>query len=150
MGAGNPIIEDKSLDILKLVSVPADTEASGHINPMILGETFTAMQTGYLKSDEKIWLSDADAAATMPIVVMVLVAGNADDVVNCLFSGFARDDTWTWTVGGEDGKLYAHTTPGALVQAAPSGSGDQVQAVAIATHANRIFFNPEYTLIEVA
>ena len=46
--------------------------------------------------------------------------------------------------------LYVSATGGALVQTAPAVSGDQVQAAGVATHADRIFFNPALTLVEVA
>ena len=57
-----------------------------------------------------------------------------------------RDDTWTWTVGG---LIYVSTTTGTLTQTAPSGTGDQVQVVGYATHADRMYFNPSLVLVEV-
>jgi hypothetical protein len=38
---------------------------------------------------------------------------------------------------------------GTLTQSKPNGAGDQIQIVGIATHADRILFNPNYALAEV-
>ena len=54
---------------------------------------------------------------------------------------------WTWTVGG---LIYADTTIGGFTQTAPSGSGDQVQVVGYAVHADTMWFDPDLTLVEVA
>ena len=50
------------------------------------------------------------------------------------------------------GLIYLSTTGtsgNTLTQTAPSGSGDIVQILGVATHADRIFFNPSLTYAEV-
>ncbi len=42
------------------------------------------------------------------------------------------------------------TTAGGLTQATVSGSGDQVQVVGYATHADRLFFSPDISTAEVS
>jgi len=148
MSQGNPVIEDKVADALTLRPIPPnDHEAAGIKLSLTLGETFAVMETGFIESDGRVWRSDASAAGTMPASVMVLEAGAAEASVRCLLIGTARDETWTWSVGGV---IYASDTEGELTQTAPSGSGDQVQAVGIATHEDRMVFNPSYVLVEVA
>ena len=124
-----------------------DHTASGIIASMTVGEDVVFGDNLYLKSDGKLWKSDADASTTMPVCAMAIATIAADGSGNVLLYGFARDDTWDWTVGG---LIYGSCTAGELTQTAPSGSGDQVQVVGIATHADRMFFNPNYALVEVA
>jgi len=37
-----------------------------------------------------------------------------------------------------------------MTQTPPSDSGDQVQALGFATHADRMYFNPNSTVLEIA
>ena len=153
---GNALAATKNAirDILEsgvvLDPTPANQTANGQKISLVLGEEFTIMQIGYLKADGKLWLADANSSDTMPAMAMALAAGAAEATVTCLLIGVARNDDWNWTLGGEDGVLYVSATGGALVQTAPAVSGDQVQAAGVATHADRIFFNPALTLVEVA
>jgi hypothetical protein len=100
----------------------------------------------YRKSDSKLWKADADASTTMPVIGMAIASINSDASGFFLQHGFARDDTWNWTVGG---LIYASTTAGGLTQTAPSGSGDQVQVVGVAWTADIMLFSPSMVLVEV-
>jgi len=124
----------------------ADHTAEGFIINDTAGENLVFGDVVYQKSDGKWWKSDADAAATMPISGMAIATINADADGEILINGIVRDDTWTWTVGGI---LYGSVTPGELIQAAPSGSGDQVQVIGIPLTADIIIFNPSYDLVEI-
>ena len=99
----------------------------------------------YMASDGNFDEADADAAATMPCSALALQSGTG--VKEVMTQGYITNYSWSWTVGG---LIYASTTAGELTQTAPSGSGDQVQVVGFATHTDRIFFNPNYMLIEIA
>lgn len=125
----------------------SDHNTSGIISEFTAGENLTFGDFCYFKSDGKMWKSDANASTTMPVVAMAAATIAADAAGNFLMCGFARDDTWNWTVGGV---LYASGTGGALTQTVPSGSGDQVQSVGIATHADRIWFLPNFQLVEIS
>ena len=98
----------------------------------------------YMAADGNYDETDADAVGTMPCSAMALETLTGTKEV--LLQGYMRDDTWTWTRGGV---LYASTTPGEMNQTAPSGSGDQVQIVGIATGVTTIYFNPNLSLIEI-
>jgi hypothetical protein len=124
----------------------SDHEASGVIENFTAGEAVAFGDVCYFKSDGKMWKADADASSTMPVKAMAIESISADSSGKFLMVGFARDDTWAWTVGG---LIYADVTAGALTQTAPSGTGDQVQVVGWASHADRMFFNPDYTLVEI-
>ena len=133
----------------QIVLVPSpgsDHLASGEIAQMVCGETVAIGNLCYIKSDGKMWLSDADAAATMPAVAIALESGSADQNKNFLFYGFFRDDTYNWTVGNV---LFTDTTAGSITSVAPSGTTDVVQAVAMATNEDRIFFNPSLVTLEI-
>ncbi len=72
-------------------------------------------------------------------------AGNAMKVA--LPGSFCRNDAWAWTVGGA---IYVDTTPGAITQTAPSGSGDIVRVIGYAVNADTVFFQPSGAWVEVA
>jgi len=111
------------------------------------GEDLDFGEFCYVKSDEKAWKSDADLSTTMPISLMAAATISADASGLFLWDGVARRDAWSWTVGKI---LYGSTTEALLTETAPSGTGDQVQAVAYSFASNIIRFKPDYTLVEVA
>lgn len=128
-------------------ALSSDHTASGLKVDLTAGESLAFGNVCYVKSDGKAWKADADAASTMPVTLMCAdssISGSASGAF--LVLGFARDDSWAWTVGGV---IYASTSPGGLTQTAPSGSGDQVQVVGVATHADRIMFTPSLATAEV-
>jgi hypothetical protein len=75
------------------------------------------------------------------------ISANADGVYLTL--GFARNDAWNWTVGGTIYGTITGTTGNTLSQTAPTGTDDVVQIMGVATHANRIYFNPQLVQIEL-
>jgi hypothetical protein len=81
----------------------------------------------------------------MPCQALALEAGTGTKKV--LKYGYMRNDGWNWTIGG---LVYTSTALGELTQSAPSGSGDQVQIVGYAVSADVLFFNPNYSLVEIA
>lgn len=131
-----------------LIEVPADHEVLGRTVRGQAGENLALFEVCYLKSDGKLWKSKADAAATMPALYMATGALAAEAYGTFLVLGYARDDTWNWTVGGF---VYAFDdTGGAMIQVAPSDSGDQVQRLGIAVTADLVFFKPDLTILEIA
>ncbi|MBU1067355.1 hypothetical protein KKE60_06180, partial [Patescibacteria group bacterium] len=132
---------------IQLTILPADHSYSGDIINDIVGENVALFDVVYLKSDGKWWLADADTSTTMPGAALALATISADATGNLLLRGFARDDTWNWTVGGF---IYVSTTPGNPTQTEPSGTGDQVQILGFAKTADVVFFNPSYNIVEIA
>jgi len=100
----------------------------------------------YMKSDSKFWKIDANAEASMPGIAMALASIDADASGLFLLLGIARDDSWAWTVGG---MIYASETPGAMTQTPPSTAGAFVQPIGIATHADRMLFKPDLSMVQV-
>jgi hypothetical protein len=128
-------------------NITVNETASGYEFEYAVGETVAFGEILYFNgTDGEYKLADADASTTMPAVVIALEAGDDGDTIDLLHEGFVRDDSWTWTPGGI---LYASTTPGAMTHTAPSGSGDQVQALGYALTAKKIYFKPNLVLVEV-
>jgi len=143
--AGIILATAKSVEIKKVLT--GDHTVSGITVTLTAGENFTLFQVGYLKSDGKIWLSDADAIATMPVLYIATAAISADTAGIFMKIGFAYDASWNWTVGG---KLYASGTAGAITQTAPTGSLKVVQIVGFAHSATIIEFCPMSGYLELA
>lgn len=112
----------------------------------IVGESVAFPNLLYLKSDGKWWKSDADAAASMPGLRMALETKAADATCSMLCMGRVQDNDWSWTIGG---LIYADTAAGGYTQTAPNGTGDQVQIVGIAYHADKMIFDPSPVTAEV-
>lgn len=128
----------------------ADVSYSGKDITRTAGENVAFGNVAYLKSDGKLWKTDADAEATSKGMLALAVATIAGDASGkFLTQGIARNDAWNWTVGGT---LYLSTDAGDLTQTAPSGDEDIVRIVGHAITADIIYFNPsnEYMELEVA
>lgn len=134
-------------DIIIDSTPDSNTSASGIKATFTAGENLSFGDVCYIKSDGKMWKTDADAIATSYCVAMALGTINADASGTFLLLGIARDDSWAWTVGGA---IYLSTTAGELTQTAPSGTDDCIVVVGIATHADRMYFKPDFTVIEHA
>lgn len=98
----------------------------------------------YLAADFHYERCDADAAATMPCTALALESGAGTKLI--LKRGQICDTDWNWSAG----VVFVSTTTGALTQAAPSASGDQVQVAGWALSADTIYFDPDQTLLEIA
>ncbi len=102
---------------------------------------------GYIKSDGDIAKAKADAAGTVPALLLASAAIDSENNGSWLLWGLARDDSWNWTIGGP---IYVSAaTAGALTQTKPTTAGHQVQIVGYALTADIIFWCPNSTLVEV-
>ena len=133
---------------IELTEAPSsDHTATGVKCDFTAGESVVFGEVCYIKSDGKMWKADADAEATSYCIAIALESISADASGSFLLIGVARDDSWAWTVGSP---IYLSTTAGAMTQTAPSGSGDIVQILGIATHADRVYFKPDLVQVEIA
>lgn len=145
--AGLALASGKNIKLIQALT--ADHTWSGITAVLTAGAALTRGQAVYCGGDSKMELSDADAAASMPVIALVCPATIADNATGeFLLHGFMRDDSWGWTIGG---LLYASLTAGALTQDV-SGytTPDQVQVVGVAITATIILFNPSYELVEIS
>jgi hypothetical protein len=125
----------------------ADHQVDGLTFTGTAGENLTFGDCCYFKSDGKYWKADADAAATAPVVAMATATINADATGTFLAFGFARDDTWDWTVG--DLLYLDEATAGGMDDDQPTGNTDIVQVLGYAYSADVVFFNPNMAIVEV-
>ncbi len=129
-------------------SLGYDHSVLGQTVIMTAGENLAFGDVCYLKSDGKLWKTDADAIATMPGRFMAAATITANNTGLFLRKGYARDDTWNWTIGG---LLYVDTvTAGGMTQTPPSGSLDQVQVVGLALTADIAEFDPSHIVADPA
>jgi len=96
----------------------------------------------YINSDGEAQLADADAIATASVVGMCTGTVTTGNTGTYLIQGTARDDSWSWTVGGLIYLSTTGTTGNTLTQTAPSGADDVVQVIGVALHADRMLFTP--------
>lgn len=128
----------------------ADNSAGtqGIFDNVVVGEAVAFPALLYLKSDGEWYKADANAASTMPGLRMALQSKGDGETCLTLRMGRVRDDDWNWTVGG---LIYASAAVvGGMTQTQPAGSGDQVQVVGVAYHADKMIFDPSPVLAEVA
>jgi len=115
-------------------------DLAGDYLKIAAGEVFAKGEIGYLKSDGKIWKSNATDATKMPVLYMATGAIAANAVGTFLRSGTLTKATWNWTIGA---KLYASSdTDGAMTSTPPAGTGKVVQIVAHALSATLVDFRP--------
>lgn len=100
----------------------------------------------YVTGDGHFEEAAATGQATMPCMALALDTGTGADK-NVLFWGRARNDAWAFTPGAY---IYVNTTTGGLTETQPSGSGEIVQVVGVATASNTVFFNPSYVTIQLS
>ena len=126
---GDLDLNDKTIDFSGALA--SDHTGEGFKLPLtVSGLSFG--QCVYVNGNLTGALADADAAATMPAIGLYMAANEV------LTYGVARDDSWSWTAKqllyvGVDGNLTAN---------APSGTGDQIQRVAMAINATHVWVNP--------
>lgn len=130
---------------LVVTPVPSDVTGSGLKASLTAGENLVFGDACYVKSDGKIWKADASVIATASAVFLALATISADAAGNFLLIGFARNDAWTWTVGG---LVYLSETAGALTQTAPTATDTVTQILGVATHADRMYFSPSLSQVE--
>lgn len=122
-------------------ALATDHTASGVTASLTAGEDLVFGNIAYYKAaDSKMWKADADAASTMGFLALAIATIAADDTGDFLLLGFARDDTWTWTI---QKKIFVSATAGELTATEPV-AGDITQCVGYSTHADRMFFNPNH------
>lgn len=105
---------------------------------------------GMIDSTGKIALAKADLIDHAWGLLMCADESIAQDAPGnwLLPGGIARDDSWDWTPGRPIYLSVAGTTGNTLTHTAPSGSNNVIQIIGVATHANRMFFNPQLVQVE--
>tara|TARA_R100000329_G_scaffold44103_1_gene41278 strand:- start:72 stop:1973 length:1902 start_codon:yes stop_codon:yes gene_type:complete len=113
------------------------------------GSTIAKGKAVYISGDNQIALARANADSTMPAIGITIADIANSGTGKVLLSGFIHDaDILDCTIGGE--MYVSEDTAGALTKTLPASSGDRVQVVGVGLHADKMFFNPSYDIVERA
>ena len=128
---------------------PADDAATGIVFSFIAGATLAIGDVVYMGTGGKVLKADANQVTTMPAIGICVSAGSDTNAVDVLVQGIMHDTSAfdTFTVGAD---IFVSGTTGAVTATAPSGSGDTVQKIGVALHADMIYFNFNTTEVLLA
>lgn len=142
---------DAAGDVLLTAAPGTDLTASGLKIVLTANETQAFGDVCRIGSDGKATIANASAFSTSSGLFMSLQSATADSPATYLSLGVARNDAWAWTVSGFIYLSTDGTTGNTLTQTPPSGTAGFVrQILGIATHADRIYFKPELTQLQIA
>ena len=113
------------------------------------GVTMNFGDVGYIATNGKIELADADSIASTGSLVMALATVTSNNPADFLILGVVRDDTWNWTIGSPIYLSTSGTTGNILTQTLPSGTEDVVQIVGFALSADVMMFNPNLARVVI-
>lgn len=129
---------------LTITTAPADVSASGLKITLNANEAQAFGDICRIDSDGQAHIAKADALATSGALVMAIATINANADGEYLLLGTCRNDAgWNWTVGGLVYLTSNGTTGNTLTQTAPVTADSVTQIVGVATHADRMYFNPQ-------
>ena len=130
-------------------TAPADNAATGMIFSFTAGATLAIGDVVYMHTDGEVAKADADAVTSMPAIGICVSSGSDGNAVDVMVQGVMHDTSAfpTFTIGND---LFVSTTAGAVAATAPSGSGDTVQKIGVAIHADKAYFNFNTTEILLA
>jgi len=136
-----------------LDSTPADDAYTGIYGNFAnaTGSTITKGQVVYMTGTaNQVAPARANAAGTMPAVAMAIADVANGATGNFLMYGFAHDASAfiSLTIGGE--AYVSDTAAGALDATAPADDGEFVQIIGVGMHGDKLFFNPQLPMVEIA
>jgi len=153
-GANYVTVTDTGVDIFdirqaRLIAAPTtDVSVSGTVITLTANENQVFGDVCYINSSGKAQLGDASAIGTAVVSVMCTETVTSNNPAKYLLMGIARRDAWAWTVGGVIYLSTTGTSTNTLTQTKP-GTGEIIQLVGIATHADRMLFKPDLTTIQL-
>ena len=100
----------------------------------------------YLGTNGTMRNTDADGSDTVPCIGITLEAITAGNYGLVLMRGWVYNSAWTLNEGKD---VYVSTNAGDATPTIPSGSGDQVQVIGIGISEDLLYFNPDYTILEI-
>lgn len=154
-GTNYVYVTDAGIDVvdvhkLNLEDAPStDHNYSGTTIVLTANENQAFGDVCYIDALGEAALADADALATARVTLMCTETVTTGNPATYLMFGVARNDAWAWTVGDPIYLSTTGTTGNTLTQTAPNGTGDAVVIIGIATHADRMIFNPNSMIIEL-
>ena len=130
-------------------SDPDDNEATGIIISFTAQETLAIGDVVYMHTDGKVKKADMNAASTMPAIGICTSAASADAAVDVMVQGVMHDSSAFPTFGTVGADVFVSSS-GDITATAPSGSGDTVQKIGVAIHADKVYFNFNTTEVLLA
>jgi len=124
--------------------IAGDLSVNGFKVTLVAEENLAFGDLCYMAASGKWAKGDASGDTTSRVVAMAAGTILADAAGDFLLTGFARDDSWNWTVGGA---LFLSETVGEFTQTSPITSGSVTQLIGTAIHASRVYFNPSLDII---
>lgn len=127
-------------------TLASDHSYSGLTLTLTAGETVVFGEILYFDfTDKEVKKAKADAVETTHAICIALEDKDDSEAILVLIFGYIRDDSYNFTAT----EVYlSDATAGATLSAAPSDSGDQIQRIGFAFHADKMFFNPSYDVGE--
>lgn len=122
---------------INLNSSPVNLQGSGIISSFTAGQNLVFGDPTYVDSTGKMFKADMEFSAPAS-THLCLGTYATNQTGNFLSYGYARNDSWSWTVGG---LIYLSTTS-TLTQTIPPGAADGRQVLGEATASNIIRFSP--------
>jgi hypothetical protein len=132
-------------------SEPTDRSYSGTlINLTTASIVMNFGDVGYLASAGNVQFAQSTAIANANGLVMAVASNSPASSGAFILNGIARNDSWSWIPGSP---LYLATGGASgvtITQTAPIATDSVTQILGYATHADRVFFNPNSLQIEHA
>lgn len=139
------ILDYLSNFLAALTEAPANQAWSGIAVPFTYGVSLTPGDAVYFATDGTVKEADANVPAALPCIGVALETASSG-VHLVLLLGIYRDDSlFAWSSIGQP--VYLSTTAGGLTQTQPAAADDAIQIVGIATHADRLYVNPQLVWI---
>lgn len=133
-----------SLGLVTLTDIVTNGSVVGDILIATMAVSCSAYDLLYLSSSGYN-KAKADADETIPCTAMCVETGAG--VRKVLKRGYVKNNSWSWTPGQ---LLYASTdTAGGVTATLPAASGNRVQIIGYAESATIMYFNPDYTFVQV-
>ena len=129
-----------------ITTINTNFEYAGQTAIIEAGDTITQGNLLYWDANGHLVRADADAAASMPAVCFALNSTTSGHNALVLMQGWVYNSAWTLAEGDE---VFVSTAIGGLTVTAPSDSGDQVQVIGIGLTEDLLWFNPDYTVLEI-
>lgn len=128
-----------------------DGTAAGDIITVIFGENVSFNELCYPDPTENEWMKAlaTNAAVKHPCMGIALETAVNAECAKLLLRGTIRDDTAYTDAAPGDIAYLSDGTAGDILYAAPADAGDIVQIVGFIIAENYLFFNPDYTYVEV-
>jgi len=126
--------------------INTDLAYCGQVAIFEANDVITAGQLIRWDTGGHIQRADADAANTMPCVGLALNSTTAGHNGLVLMQGWIYNSAWTLAEGKD---VFVGLVGGSISTTAPSDSGDQVQVVGIGQTEDLMWFNPDYTVMEI-